>query len=95
MKKRMTDMKRRDFINAAALTAGGVMLGGASQLEAQQNGLAGEQGATPPTPKPGWPSRVAKVEILFTLHTPRCRTFRSRATVFSQPNYSSMRFLFF
>src|SRR3989441_12462565 len=65
MKKRMTDMKRRDFINAAALTAGGVMLGGASQLEAQQKGLAGEQGATPPTPKPGWPSRVAKVEILF------------------------------
>src|SRR5437773_7616535 len=65
MKKRMTDMKRRDFINAAALTAGGVMLGGASQLEAQQKGLAGEQGATPPTPKPGWPSRMAKVEILF------------------------------
>jgi len=46
MKKRMTDMKRRDFINAAALTAGGVMLGGASQLEAQQKGVAGAQGAT-------------------------------------------------
>ncbi|MCM3878518.1 MAG: hypothetical protein ND807_00270 [Vicinamibacterales bacterium] len=58
-------MKRRDFLNAAALTAGGVMLGGASPLEAQQN-VAGAQGATPPTPKPGWPSRVAKVEILFT-----------------------------
>jgi len=63
----MTTMKRRDFLNAAALTAGGVVLGGASQLDAQaQHGVAGAQGATPPTPKPGWPSRPAgKVEILF------------------------------
>ena len=61
----MTTMRRRDFLNATALTAGGVMLGGASQLEAQK-GVAGAQGATPPTPKAGWPSRPAgKVEILF------------------------------
>lgn len=52
-------MNRRDFLNAAAVTAGGMVLGGAPRLEAQQ-------GATPPTPKPGWPSRPAgKVEILF------------------------------
>jgi hypothetical protein len=59
----MTTMKRRDFLNAAAVTAGGVMLGGAAPAEAA---VAGVQGATPPTPKPGWPSRPAgKVEILF------------------------------
>ena len=59
----MTTMKRRDFLNAAAVSAGGVMLGGASPAEAA---VAGVQGATPPTPKPGWPSRPAgKVEILF------------------------------
>jgi sugar lactone lactonase YvrE len=52
-------MKRRDFLNAAAVTAGGLVLGGGSRLEAQQ-------AATPPTPKSGWPSRPAgKVEILF------------------------------
>jgi len=63
----MTTMKRRDFLNAAALTAGGMVLGGASQFDAQaQHGIAGVQGATPPTPKAGWPSRPAgKVEILF------------------------------
>jgi streptogramin lyase len=59
----MTTMKRRDFLNVAAVTAGGVMLGGAAPAEAA---VAGVQGATPPTPKPGWPSRPAgKVEILF------------------------------
>ncbi len=58
-------MKRREFINAAALTAGGVWLGGAPELQAQAKGVAGAQGATPPTPKGGWPSRIAKVEILF------------------------------
>jgi sugar lactone lactonase YvrE len=52
-------MNRREFLNAAAATSGGVVLGGASRLEAQQ-------GATPPTPKSGWPSRSAgRVEILF------------------------------
>src|SRR5205085_4908917 len=59
-----THMNRRDFINAAALTASGVLVNGGAALQAQQ-GVAGAQGATPPTPKPGWPSRTAKVEILF------------------------------
>ncbi len=34
----------------------------------------------------------AKVKIHATLPTPRCRTLRSPATVFSQPKHSSMRF---
>jgi len=50
-------MRRRDFLNAAAIAAGGTVLGG--------NSAWAQQGATPPTPKGGWPSRQAKVEILF------------------------------
>ena len=58
-------MNRRDFLNAAALSAGGVMIGGeVTRLEALE-GVAGSQGATPPTPKGGFKSRTAKVEILF------------------------------
>ena len=53
----MTTIRRRDFLNAAAVVAGGAVLA-AKPAWAQQ-------GATPPTPKPGWPSRMAKVEILF------------------------------
>jgi sugar lactone lactonase YvrE len=53
----MTTMKRRDFLNAAAVAAGGAMFT-ASPAWAQQ-------GETPPTPKRGWPSRPGKVEILF------------------------------
>jgi hypothetical protein len=33
--------------------------------------------------------------IQCTLLTPRCRTFRMSAIVFSQPKHSSIRFLFF
>lgn len=62
----MTKMKRRDFLNAAALTAGGTMLmaGSTQRAEAQQP-PAGAQGATPPTPKHSYKVRDAKVEILF------------------------------
>src|SRR5687768_10994352 len=64
-------MKRRDFLNAAALTAGGTMLLGRSDvLEAQEapaagKGLAGMQAPIPPTAKPNFKTRPAKVEILF------------------------------
>jgi hypothetical protein len=34
------------------------------------------------------------VKIQCTLHTPRRRTFRISAMVFSQPKHSSIRFLF-
>jgi hypothetical protein len=34
----------------------------------------------------------AKAKIQSTLHTPRCRTFRIRAIVFSPPKHSSIRF---
>ena len=64
----MTKMRRRDFLNAAALTAGGtMMIAGTPQLLEAQNGAApaGAQGATPPTPKHGVKMRPAKVEILF------------------------------
>jgi hypothetical protein len=53
----MTTMKRRDFLNAAAAAAGGAVLAA--------NPAFAQQGATPPTAKRGWPSRQAKVEILF------------------------------
>jgi streptogramin lyase len=49
-------MKRREFLNAAAMAASGAVL--AERAFAQK-------GATPPTPKGGWRSRTAKVEILF------------------------------
>ena len=64
-------MKRRDFLNAAALTAGGTMLLSRSEvLEAQEapgagKGLAGMQGPTPATPKANFKTRQGKVEILF------------------------------
>jgi hypothetical protein len=67
----MTMMKRRDFLNAAAVSAGGAMMfAGAEGLRAQEagaggQGLAGMQGPTPPTPKSGFKTRMAKVEILF------------------------------
>jgi hypothetical protein len=53
----MTTIRRRDFLNAAAVAAGGAVIA-ARPAWAQQ-------GATPPTPKVGWPSRMAKVEMLF------------------------------
>ena len=64
-------MKRRDFLNVAALTAGGTVMGiGSPALLRAQNGAgkppAGAQGATPATPKHNYRTRPAKVEILFT-----------------------------
>jgi hypothetical protein len=53
----MTTIRRRDFLNAAAVAAGGTVFA-ARPAWAQQ-------GATPPTPKTGWPSRPAKVEMLW------------------------------
>lgn len=64
-------MKRREFLNAAALTAGGTMIMRGSQelLEAQGRAAgqapAGAQAAIPPTPKHTYKTRPAKVEILF------------------------------
>jgi hypothetical protein len=60
-------MKRRDFLNTAALTGGAVLLGGVNQSFAQNGAAApaGAQGATPPTPKHAYKTRPAKVEILF------------------------------
>ena len=55
-----TQMKRRDFLNAAAMTAGG------AALVAVTPKFAAGQAMTPPSPKAGYPSRPAgKVEILF------------------------------
>jgi hypothetical protein len=63
-------MKRREFLNAAVAAAGGTMVMGASRTallaQTQQKGIPGAQGATPPTPKLTYPTRMAKVEILFT-----------------------------
>lgn len=62
-------MKRRDFLNAAAVTAGSAILTGAysQTAEAQEAaGFPGAQGETPATPKRNYKMRPAgKVEILF------------------------------
>jgi hypothetical protein len=61
-------MKRREFLNAAALSGGAVLIGGTNEAFAQApaaKGIAGAQGATPPTPKMTFKMRPAKVEILF------------------------------
>jgi hypothetical protein len=64
-------MKRRDFLNGAALTVGGTMIvGSRALLEAQGGGAAahapaGAQAPIPPTPKHSYKTRTAKVEILF------------------------------
>jgi hypothetical protein len=66
----MIGMKRRDFFTlsagGAALAAGGPLMY-VERLLAQQGAkeMAGIQGATPPTPKRGWPVREGKPEILF------------------------------
>jgi hypothetical protein len=64
----MTQMKRRDFLNAAAITAGGTMfLASSAEVAQAQQAPAGAQGPTPATPKRNYPSRPASnVEILFT-----------------------------
>jgi hypothetical protein len=59
-------MRRRDFLNAAALTVGGsVFVGGSRDTAYAQQALAGAQAPTPPTPKHTYKTRPAKVEILF------------------------------
>src|SRR5687768_10310515 len=62
-------MKRREFLNAAAVTAsGGLLLSRANDVFAQtaaHKGVPGAQGPTPSTPKLTFKSRPAKVEILF------------------------------
>jgi hypothetical protein len=64
-------MKRREFLGTTALTAGATLLFPPSRqaLLAQAQGgkgIPGSQGATPATPKLTYPTRTAKVEILFT-----------------------------
>ena len=63
----MTKMNRRYFLNTSALTAGAAFVaGGAGRSLAQvQKGVPGAQGATAATPKLTYPTRPAKVEILF------------------------------
>ena len=51
-------MRRREFLNTAAWTAGGAVL--------TQQSAAAQQAPIPPTAKKGWPSRPGRVEILFT-----------------------------
>ncbi len=60
-------MKRREFLNAAALTAGSTLfVRGSTQIAEAQQAFAGAAGATAPTPKMTFKSRPAgKVEILF------------------------------
>src|SRR5688572_20824540 len=61
-------MKRREFLNAAAFTAGGtVIMGRAHALLEAQGGaagkpLAGAQAPIPPTPKHTYKTRPGKVE---------------------------------
>ncbi len=63
-------MKRREFLGTTALTAGATLLFPPSRqtLLAQPatKGIPGAQGTTPATPKLTYPTRTAKVEILFT-----------------------------
>ena len=64
-------MKRREFLGTTALTAGATLLFPPSRqtllAQAQASkGIPGSQGATPATPKLTYPTRQAKVEILFT-----------------------------
>ena len=61
-------MNRRDFLNAAALTAAGTVVTGSRQalLAQAHKPIPGAQGPTPATPKLSYPTRMGKVEILFT-----------------------------
>jgi hypothetical protein len=61
-------MKRREFLGTTALTAGATVLFPPSRqslLAQAAKGLAGAQGPTAATPKLSFPTRTAKVEILF------------------------------
>ena len=68
--KKEDTMKRRQFLNAAAIAAGGSIVVGTSRqtllAQAAMKAVPGAQGATPSTPKLTYPTRTAKVEILFT-----------------------------
>ena len=62
-------MKRREFLNAAAVVSGAVLVSRADRAYAQTaafKALPGAQGPTPATPKFNFKTRPAKVEILFT-----------------------------
>ena len=57
----MTTMSRREWLQAAAATAGGAVLSTANPWTAEAG-----QAKTPAAPKPGYPSRPAgRIEILF------------------------------
>src|SRR6186997_3551811 len=62
-------MKRREFLGTTALTAGATLLFPPSRqsllAQAAAKGMAGAQGPTAATPKLSFPTRTAKVEILF------------------------------
>jgi hypothetical protein len=61
-------MKRREFLNTAATASAAMFLSRANNGFAQtaaHKGMPGAQGPTPATPKPTFPTRPAKVEILF------------------------------
>jgi hypothetical protein len=62
-------MKRREFLGTTAITAGAAFLLPASRqallAQAAHKGLAGAQGPTAATPTLTFPTRMAKVEILF------------------------------
>jgi hypothetical protein len=57
----MATMRRREWLHAAAATAGGAVLATANPWTAQAG-----QPKSPAVPKPGYPSRpVGKIEVLF------------------------------
>jgi hypothetical protein len=63
----MTKINRRHFLNTSALSAGAAILAGRAERAFAQapKGVPGAQGATPATPRLTYPTRPAKVEILF------------------------------
>src|SRR5688500_6543219 len=63
----MTKINRRHFLNTSALSAGAAILAARVERAFAQapKGIPGAQGATPATPKLTYPTRPAKVEILF------------------------------
>src|SRR5262245_14629512 len=57
----MRALERREWLRAAAATAGGALLGASRPWTVEAG-----QAKTPAAPQPGYPTRPAKVEILFT-----------------------------
>ena len=66
--RHMTKINRRHFFNTSAVTAGAalVSVGSAKLLGQTPKPVPGAQGPTPATPKLTYPTRQARVEILFT-----------------------------